>query len=89
MLAGPVLFGRACGFGWTTLVFGAVFGVARRSELGTDLGPSFVVFEGAAAVTLGWPCAPFVDIFEIRLGPCAGSLSHHVHVCQSQIHSVR
>ena len=63
ILAGPVRFGKACGFGWTTPVFGAVLGFARRSELGTALGPSLVdVLDGPAEAALGWPLAPLLDI---------------------------
>ena len=63
MLAGPVLLGRAWGLGWTTPVLGAVLGFARRSELGTDLGPSLVdALDVAAEVAAGRPLAPLVDI---------------------------
>ena len=62
MLAGPVRFARAWGLGWMTPVLGAFEVVARRSELGTDRGPSLLLLEGPEVV-LVWPFGSFADIF--------------------------
>jgi hypothetical protein len=81
MLAGPVRLGRAWGLGWITPVLGALVVVARRSELGTDRGPSLLLDVPVedADVALGWPLGLLVAIAAVWPGCPAGSPSHHCH----------